>query len=136
MDEPLAIDRRQILGLLAGSLFAVLAAPVCAKDGGDGHDDGGHGDDGHGDDHGGRSGKRNDDYSQDEALDDVRRGRIITLREALRTVNRRTKGKVIEVRLVRPLSPQYRFTLRLKTGGIIRMWIDARTGRLINQQDY
>lgn len=134
--ESLSIDRRAVLGLLAGSLVAaVIGTPSSAKDGGEGPDGGGHDEDGR-DDDGNRGPAGNDDYSQDDALDDVRAGRIITLRAAMRIVDEKVGGKVIEIRLMHRLRPQYRVKLRRENGRIVIVRIDARSGRPLGKLDF
>ncbi|MDB5525101.1 MAG: hypothetical protein JWM58_2864 [Rhizobium sp.] len=118
-------NRRQALGILTGSLLAAISLPAWAKDGGEGHDDGGH------DDDGGRASRGKDDYSQDEALNEVRTGRIIPLKAALRIVDEKVGGKVIDVNLIRRQRPQYRVKVRRESGNIIIIRLDARTGRFI-----
>ncbi|MDB5525149.1 MAG: hypothetical protein JWM58_2912, partial [Rhizobium sp.] len=123
-------NRRHALGILTGSLLAAICLPAWAKDGGEGHDDGGHDDGGH-DDDGGHTSRGKDDYSQDEALNEVRTGRIIPLKAALRIVDEKVGGKVIDVNLIRRQRPQYRVKVRRESGNIIIILLDARTGRFI-----
>ena len=106
-----------------------------------GSDDGGNdngdaddsGSDDSGSDDGGRSKKRDDvEWSQDRVLKERELGRVIPLKTALRIVNARIHGRVIDVDLmVRSGKPQYRVKVR-RTDGVIRtVRLDARTGKVI-----
>ena len=102
----------------------------------DGGNDNGDADDSGSDDggdDGGRSKKRDDvEWSQDRVLKERELGRVIPLKTALRIVNARIHGRVIDVDLmVRSGKPQYRVKVR-RTDGVIRtVRLDARTGKVI-----
>lgn len=145
----LVLTRRMFLALLTGAALSLPSGPAWTKDGGgDGHggggDDGGGGDnsghggdDGHDDDGGdGRDGDHSkngeDQWSQDKALRERELGRVIPLRTALRIVEARVRGRVIDVELLaRAGRPQYRVKVRRVDGVIQTVRLDARTGRFI-----
>ena len=152
------LERRKFLNLLVSALVLAAASPVVAKDGGGdggghggGHDGGGHDGQGHdgGDDNGGDHGKgkgkngRDDDgVDQDEALREVRDGRIIALKTALKIVDARMSdanmsGKVIDVRLTRSMGrSQYRFKVRGDNGAISTIRLDAKTGSFVGRPGF
>ena len=116
-------------------------------DNGVGNDDGdnnGVGNDDKGDDNGtaddassmdgGRSKKREDvEWSQDKVLKERQLGRVISLTTALRIVNTKIHGRVIDVDLlVRSGTPQYRVKVRRTDGMIRTVRLDARTGKMIS----
>ena len=138
--------------LLAGA-FEGLALPVLAKDGGhesdghdsdghesdghesDGHDkDGGHDDNGHDDDggHDDNRGKRKG-MDQDDALRELKKGKIIPLKTALKIVDAKVEGKLIDVSLTKTFGrAQYRFKIRRADGRITTIRLDARTGGFVD----
>jgi uncharacterized membrane protein YkoI len=153
------LQRRTVLKFLVLVSLAGLpvgSRPAQADDGGhddghsgDGHDDGhdnshddGH-DDGHshddkggddGGDNGGDGGKGHNPkgLNQDEALHELQKGRIIPLEKALRIVDGRMPGKVIDVSLTRQFGrPQYRIKVRRTNGAISTIRLDARTGGFV-----
>lgn len=111
------------------------------NDNGVGNDDGGDGDgasnNGSRDD--GRGNKKRDDteWSQDKVLREQQLGRVIPLETALRIVNTKIHGRVIDVDvMVRSGKPQYRVKVR-RTDGVIRtVRLDARTGTVIGLLDF
>ena len=151
-------ERRIFLKLMAGVALATVihAAPDAAwaddgghdggydgdgheSDGHDGHNDNGHNDDGGGDDGGGdnngkdgKKGKNPDGLDQDEVLRELNSGKIIPLKTALKIVDARVSGKVIDVKLTRALGRRlYRFKVRRNDGAITTIRLDARTGSLV-----
>ncbi len=142
------------LGLVLGS---TLHSTAWAKDGGhngdghdgdghDGHDGDGGGDDGGGDDGGGDDdGGKNDDggtvsdktsktsgLNQDDALRELRKGSIISLKKALTITDSKLKGKVIDIRLTRTFGrPLYRIKVRQSDGVISTIRLDAKTGAFV-----
>jgi uncharacterized membrane protein YkoI len=103
-------------------------------DGHDGHNDDGHNDDGGGDDNGkdGTKGKNADGLDQDEVLRELNGGKIIPLKTALKIVDARVSGKVIDVKLTRALGRRlYRIKVRRNDGAITTIRLDARTGSLV-----
>jgi uncharacterized membrane protein YkoI len=146
------LQRRTVLKFLV--LASLAGLPVGSRlaraddDGhtSDGHDDGhtsdGH-DDGHshddkggddGGDNGGDGGKGHNPkgLNQDEALHELQKGRIIPLEKALRIVDGRMPGKVIDVSLTRQFGrPQYRIKVRRANGAISTIRLDARTGGFV-----
>ncbi len=133
----MVIDRRMFLGLVmatalaSGSVVFMPALGFASDDGHEGGDDGGHdkgGDDGH--DAGGR--EKSDRADQDEALDALKQGKIISLQKALAIANGRYVGRVIDVKLTTSFGrPYYAIKFRLDQSGQIKsVRIDARTGKL------
>ncbi|MDQ0319825.1 putative membrane protein YkoI [Pararhizobium capsulatum DSM 1112] len=143
-------------------LFACLALaaprPVSARNGSDdsGSDNSGSGSDDHsghgrggdgngGDDHGGdddsgggddKSGSGRESsgrsLSQDEVLDAVRSGRIISLKRALEIVSDKVGGRVIDIGLTSRMGrAQYRVTVRRADGAVKTVRLDARTGHFV-----
>lgn len=105
--------------------------------GNDSGDDGGHDNDGGGDDNGkgddGKDGKDSKgDVDQDDALEAVKSGQIISLEKAFAIVNNKYDAKIIDVKLSKSFGrPVYGLKLRLNTGQIKSVRIDARTGKLV-----
>ena len=112
--------------------------------GGSGSDDGGN-DDG-GDDHGGNSGsgsgkgRGDDDNDESSGSDDdqrraryaVRNGNAASLREILKTVRRRYKGEVVDVKLNRKgATYTYRIKMLSNEGRLYLLTVDARTKRIL-----
>jgi len=132
------LARRAFFLFLAVSLAAPLtlqSTPVLAKDGdggGSGHDGGGD-DDGGDDDGGDDSSARAHAYlSQDEALKARKAGKIIALSEALKSLQGKARGTVIDVKLSRGMGGfYYRLKIRNADGAINTIRIDARTGRVL-----
>lgn len=104
-----------------------------------GGDDGGGGDDKGGDDKGdddggdgNHSNKAANELSQDEALKEREKGRVIPLETALRVANAKVRGRVIDVDLAMWAGrPQYRVKIRRNDGVIKTVRLDARTGRVL-----
>lgn len=154
LSETMTIERRTLLAFLlstalVGGVIAIPSRPVFAKgdgedggdDGDDGHDsggdngddsgdDGGH-DDGKGDDGGsGTKGADDADSDQDDALEAVKSGQIMSLEKALAIVNKKYDAKVIDVKLSKTFGRAvYGLKLRLANGQIKSVRIDARTGK-------
>lgn len=132
------MNRRIFLAMLTAVALGGPASHVRAKDGGgdDGGRDDSGGDDsddsGH-DDDGGRGKKREDDaWSQDRALRERERGRVISLQAVLRIVGGEVRGRVIDIDLgIYGGRPQYRVKVRRADGVIKTVRLDARTGRVI-----
>lgn len=146
------MTRRDFL-LLSVGLALVAHEPSFARNGSDdsGSDDhGGHGrggDDGGGDDNGGDdnsgSGSSSDNggsgressgrsLSQDEVLEAVRSGKIISLKQALEIVSNKVEGRVIDIGLTSRMGrSQYRVKVRRDDGAITTLRLDARTGRFV-----
>lgn len=104
----------------------------------DGASDNGVGNDDESNDDGGPSKKRDDvEWSQDRVLKERQLGRVIPLQTALRIVNTKVHGRVIDVDvMVRSGKPQYRVKVR-RTDGVIRtVRLDARTGKVIGLLDF
>jgi uncharacterized membrane protein YkoI len=111
-------------------------------DNGVGNDDG-HTDNGVGNDDGGKEdgnndaqdgGKKGDDtpWSQDRVLKERQLGRVVSLERALRIVNTKVRGRVIDVDVVvHGGKPQYRVKVRRTDGRIRTVRLDARTGKVI-----
>ena len=79
------------------------------------------------DDSAGKSGT-----DQDDALEAVRDGEIISLNKAIGIVRSRNPGKVIDVSLKRrSLSDIYSFKIKSSSGRITTVRMDARTGRIV-----
>lgn len=79
------------------------------------------------------SSKKQDDveWSQDRVLKERQLGRVIPLRTALRIVNTKIVGRVIDVDLmVSSGKPQYRVKIRRADGAIRTVRLDARTGKV------
>jgi uncharacterized membrane protein YkoI len=72
------------------------------------------------------------EWSQDRVLKERQLGRLIPLKTALRIVDGKVRGRVIDVDLmVRSGKPQYRVKVR-RTDGVIRtVRLDARSGKVI-----
>lgn len=72
------------------------------------------------------------EWSQDRVLKERQLGRVIPLKTALRIVDGKVRGRVIDVDLmVRSGKPQYRVKVR-RTDGVIRtVRLDARSGKVI-----
>jgi uncharacterized membrane protein YkoI len=139
------LRRRDFLVLLLAPALLVAvetltAGDALAKDGdghdsdghdSDGHDDNGHDDDGHDDD--GGTGK-NASGDQDEALAQRLSGRIMPLKQALKLVDARVPGKVIDVKLSNGTGrTYYRVKVRRQDGVISTIRLDAKSGRIINR---
>jgi hypothetical protein len=108
-----------------------------SNDNGIGNDDGDD-DNGVGNDDGGPSKKRDDvEWSQDRVLKERQLGRLIPLETALRIVDTKIHGRVIDVDvMVRSGKPQYRVKVR-RTDGVIRtVRLDARTGKVLGLLDF
>ena len=130
---------------LASAIQAAATPQAYAEDGhdgghdgheNDGHDDDGHDDDGGddgGDDDGGDKDKNNPNgLDQNEALRELKNGRIIPLKTALKIVDSRVSGKVIDVKLTRTLGrSQYRIKIRRDDGVITTIRLDAKTGNFV-----
>jgi len=147
------MNRRIFLKFMAGlplaaAVHSMATTPVWAKDGGhdsdghesdghendgrdnDGHDDDGRDDDG-GNDDGGKSGKRKG-LDQDDALRELKNGKIIPLKTALKIVDAKVGGKVIDIALTKTLGrSQYRIKIRRDNGTISTIRLDARTGSFV-----
>ena len=104
---------------------------------GDGHDDNGHEDDGREDDgndngKGGGKGKRQRSLNQDEALRELKRGKIIPLKTALTIAGSEVPGKVIDVKLIKGAGGAlYRIKIRRYNGAITTIRLDAKTGGFV-----
>ena len=128
------LKKRALLKLLGGvTLAPVFCTPIVqafAKNGGghEGHD--GHDDDNEGNDD--DKGKNPDGLDQDEALRELKRGRIIPLKTALKIIDDRVSGKVIDIKLTRTLGrSQYRIKIRRDDGVITTIRLDAKTGNFV-----
>lgn len=143
---------------LAVAVHSMTTTPAWAEDGGhdsDGHDSDGHDSDGHdndgrdndgrdddgrdddggnddgGKDDGGKSGKRKG-LDQDDALRELKKGKIIPLKTALKIVDAKVGGKVIDIALTKTLGrSQYRIKIRRDNGSISTIRLDARTGSFV-----
>lgn len=141
------MTRREVLLslLLAAGLAVFQPGPglqAFAKDGDDGGDDNsghgssnsGHGGDDHDDDDDDKDDDDDDDRSgrgdHEDARDAVRKGRILPLKDVLRSVKRRHEGTVIGIDLRRSGNQDvYRVKLRDRKGAIRTLRINARTGK-------
>lgn len=146
------MTRREILLslLLASGLAVFQPGPglrAFAKDGdsGGGDDRGGDDNSGHGSSNSGHGGDDHDDDDDDkddddddrsgrgdheDARDAVRNGRILPLKDVLRSVKRRHEGTVIGIDLRRSGNQDvYRVKLRDRKGAIRTLRINARTGK-------
>lgn len=144
------MTRREILLslLLASGLAVFQPGPglrAFAKDGdsGGGDDRGGDDNSGHGSSNSGHGGDDHDDDDDDkddddrsgrgdheDARDAVRKGRILPLKDVLRSVKRRHEGTVIGIDLRRSGNQDvYRVKLRDRKGAIRTLRINARTGK-------
>jgi hypothetical protein len=138
------LARRDLLLLLLG--LAVASAGQARADdgggkggdGGDGHDGGDdHGGDDGGDDHGdddgdGKNGNRAG-LSHDDAREERLKGEVMPLSKALKLVEGKMEGDVIDVRLSKGMRGYYyRFKIRDDAGVIRTLRIDARSGRLLS----
>ncbi|MBB1248464.1 MULTISPECIES: PepSY domain-containing protein [unclassified Rhizobium] len=135
------LARRDLLLLLLG-MAAAWAGPARADDGGgkggDGHDGGDdHGGDDGGDDHGdddgdGKNGNRAG-LSHDDARQERLKGEVMPLSRALKLVESKMEGDVIDVRLSKGMRGYfYRFKIRDDAGVIRTLRIDARSGRVLS----
>ncbi len=96
-------------------------------DGGDGGDDDGDNDD---DDDNSGKGRRKD---QDDILDAVRKGKVISLEKAMKSLQSRYSGRVIDAKLRGNGGDLvYSFKLKSVDGKVRRVEMDARTGKLLN----
>ena len=130
--------------MLSVCLVLASSGPALAKNGSDdggGDDHGGPGrggDDNGGEDNSGRdssgSGRESSgrSLSQDEVLDGVRSGKIISLKQALEIVSNKVEGRVIDIGLTSRMGrAQYRVKVRRDDGAITTLRLDARTGRFV-----
>ena len=101
-------------------------------DDGDGDDGDGGDDDGDNDDDDGNSGKgRRKD--QDDILDAVKKGKVISLEKAMKSLQSRYSGRVIDAKLRgNGEDLVYSFKLKSTDGKVRRVEMDARTGKLLN----